>query len=499
MIVQPEPPTLAAYLNTSTGTRELSMKIYESLMNLDFGLKPVPNLAKAWTLSPDAKSVTFRLQEGVRWHDGKPFTSADVQFSIMEVLRKSHPLGRVFLQAVNAVEAPDPMTAVLKLDHPAPYLFAGLADTNSPIIPSHLFAGTDVTTSAYANKPIGTGPFKFTTWERGQYIRLDRNPDYWKPPLPYLDGIVARFIPDSESRANALETGDVLFAGYAGGVPLEDAKRLAALPNLVMTTKGLEFLNAFVVMDINTRRTPWDDARVRRAVAYAIDRKFVLDNVWAGFGKPATGPISSNLTAKGIYTSDVRHYNVPNGPEIANKLLDEAGHPRAANGTRFEMVLDITPYGPEWQRFGDYVRQAFAKIGIKAMLRYEDVPTWLRRIYTDYDFEITINNSGTFDDPVIGVDRYYKSSNIIKGVPFSNDSQWSSPRTDALMASAAIEPDPAKRAAMYHEFQQLVVDASPYVWVIEQTVPNIYNKRVHNAIVSGVGYLDSFRDIWLSK
>ena len=126
---------------------------------------------------------------------------------------------------------------------------------------------------------------------------------------------------------------------------------------------------------------------MRQAIAYAIDRKFVIDNIWFGFGKPATGPISSNFKANGIYTADVRNYNVPDGVEMANKLLDEAGYKRGADGTRFEIMHDITPYGEEWRRFGEYVQQQLGKLGIKMTLRYEDVPTWLRRIYTNYDFD----------------------------------------------------------------------------------------------------------------
>src|SRR3546814_685893 len=164
-----------------------------------------------------------------------------------------------------------------------------------------------------------------------------------------------------------------------------------------------------VELELNTTKPPFDNQKVRQAVAYAIDRKFIIDNIWFGFGKPATGPISSNFAASGLYTDDVKDYNVPNGAEIANKLLDEAGFPRKGDGTRFEIVHDVTPYGEEWQRFGEYVKQALAQIGIKASLRYEDVPTWLRRIYTNYDFQITSNWHYNLADPVIGVHRLFTS------------------------------------------------------------------------------------------
>ena len=497
MIVQPEPPTLAAYMNTSAGTRVVTTKVYENLVGLDFNLKPVPQLAKTWTVSQDGKSITFHLQDGVRWHDGKPFTSADVKFSMMEVLKKYHPFDRTMLHELQEVETPNELTAIFRLNHPAPYLLRGLGDTNSPIIPSHLFASTDVRNSEFANKPVGTGPFRFVEWQRGQFIRLERNPNYWKPGLPRLDAIVARIIPDASSRADALETGNVQIAGYVGGVPLEDAKRLATLPNLTLTTKGVGFVNPYVALDFNTLRKPFDNQKVRQAIAYAIDRKFVAENIWFGFGKPATGPISSNLAATGIYTSDVKNYNVSNGTEIASKLLDEAGYPRRADGIRFEMTHDITPYGPEWKRFGEYVIQALAKIGIKATLRVEDVPKWLHRVYTDYDFDLTSNSGAGWDDPVIGVYRYLLPSK--KGVVLTNGTHWSSTRATALMEAAIVENNSAKRNALYHELQRLVVEASPYVWVIEQEIPTLSSKKLHDAIVSGTGYVDSFSRAWLSR
>src|SRR5690606_26048833 len=111
------------------------------------------------------------------------------------------------------------------------------------------------------------------------------------------------------------------------------------------------------MLDFNTTRKPFDNVKVRQAVSHAIDRQFVIDHIWFGFGKKATGPISSNFAANGIYTPDVYNYDVPNRVEVANKLLDEAGFPRNADGVRFEIVHDITPYGDEWRRFGEYMQQ----------------------------------------------------------------------------------------------------------------------------------------------
>jgi peptide/nickel transport system substrate-binding protein len=497
MCVEPDPPTLAAYINTAQPVGEVACHVYDGLCEYNFDLKPIPSLATSWTASSDGKTIAFKLRKGVKWHDGTPFTSADVQFSVMEVLKKHHPRGINTFRQLEAIDTPDDSTAVFHFKLPSPYVWVALSGYESPIIPKHLFAGTDVMTSKYANAPVGTGPFKFVEWQRGQYIRLDRNADYWRPQEPYLDRIVVRYIANAETRSASMQTGEIEYAAY-GAIPYFDVARLDKAPGIASTTRGYEMQNPIVQLDFNTRTKPFSDVRVRQAIAYAIDRKFVIDHIWFGFGKPATGPISSNLAPTGFYTPDVKNYNVPNGIEIANKLLDEAGYPRKTGGTRFEIVHDITPYGEVWQRFGEYVKEALGKLGIGVTLRYEDVPTWLRRIYTNYDFQMTSNWLNTFGDPVIGVDRQYSSWSIKKGTVFVNDSGWSTPQTDKLMEEAAVEPDQKKRAALYHRFQKLVVEAVPVTWIFELHFVTVYNKKFHGLIASPLGDYAPFNGVWLA-
>jgi peptide/nickel transport system substrate-binding protein len=498
MLVQPEPPTLASYISTSGPIGQVSTKVYEGLLEYDFSLRPIPGLAESWTVSADGKTVTFKLQKGVKFHDGKPFTSADVQFSILEVLKKGHPRGINTFREVSAIDTPDPQTAVFRLQNPAPYLLMALSGYESPILPRHLFEGTDIKASKYANAPVGTGPFKFVEWQRGQFMRLDRNPDYWRPGRPYLDRVVARFVADSGTRTAAMEKGEAHVGGFAA-VPYSDVKTLARLPHIEATTKGYEMQSPIVELDFNTRRAPFDNVKVRQAIAHAINRKTVIENVWFGFGKPATGPISSNFAVTGLYTPDVRKYDVPNGIEVANRMLDEAGFKRGAGGTRFEIVHDLTPYGEEWQRFGEYVQQVLAELGIKASLRHEDVPTWLKRVYTDYDYQLTNNWIQTLADPVIGVHRLYHSASIRPGTVFVNGTRWSSPRTDQLMDQATVELNPARRGALYKEMQQLVVEASPLVWVHELQFVTVYNKGFKDLIVSPLGLYAPFDRVWQDK
>jgi len=498
MIVQPEPPTLASYQSTSGPVGQVASKIFEGLLEYDFDLKPIPGLARSWTVSPDGKTVTFKLQEGVKFHDGKPFTSEDVKFSILDVLKKVHPRGVATFRTVIDVKTPDPLTAVFELSEPAPYMLMALSSYESPILPKHIYGVGNITNHPRANTPVGTGPFKFVEWQRGQIIRLDKNKDYHKPGLPHLDRIVARFIADGGTRAATMETGEAQIAGFSAVLPV-DVMRLKTLPHLGVTSKGYEMQSPLIMLDFNTKKPPFNNMKVRQAVSYAIERKFVLDNIWFGFGRLATGPISSNFKANGLYTADVKSYEVPNRIEIANKLLDEAGMPRGADGTRFEIVHDLTPYGDEWRRFGEYVQQQLGKLGIKVTLRYEDVPTWLRRVYTNYDFQLTSGWIQTLADPVIGVHRLFHSSMIKPGTVFVNDTHWSTKETDDLMDKATVEMNQEKRGEIYKELQKKIVEASPNAFIMELDFTTVYNKKLHNFLVSPLGLYSSFDQAWLAK
>ncbi|SHJ74921.1 peptide/nickel transport system substrate-binding protein [Roseomonas rosea] len=486
VVTTPEPTVLTNAINSAPSVAELGTKIYDGLLEYDMQMQPQPSLAESWEVSGDGKSVTFKLRRGVTWHDGKPFTSADVAFSLLEVVKKFHPRGPGNLGPLEAVDTPDEHTAILRLAHPYPPMMKGLSSLESPIVAKHLYEGTDIRNNPANNRPIGTGPFKFTEWNRGASIVLEKNPNYWRPGRPYLDRLIFRFINDPATRAAALESGEVDVAFFGTITPAE-MRRLAGLPNIEIAQGGYEALAPVMLLELNTKKKPLDDRRVRQALAYAIDRKFIAENVWYGFGKPAVGPISSVYSGSGLYTDQVLRFDVPDRVARANALLDEAGYKRGAGGIRFELTQDVGPYGDDYRRMGEYMRQAYNRIGVRLNLRTVDQATYVRRVYTDYDFDMTSGWYVGMGDPTLGVQRQFVTSNIRQGIPFNNVAQYSDPENDRLWAQAAVETDAAKRAELFHAIQRKLVEDSPIIWIMEMELVALQNKRVKNLITSGLG------------
>ncbi len=490
IVLQPEPPMLMLPINQGTTTQVAGGKIFQSLLTFDFALKPVPSLAKSWTISPDGLTYTFKLEENVKWHDGKPFTSADVVFSTQIFLTEVHGRARANFGRVASTETPDAHTVVYKLKEPfGPFLHA-FEVSSAPLVPKHIYEGTDFRKNPANETPIGTGPFKFKEWKRGSHIELVRNDNYWKPGLPYLDGITFRIIPDAALRALALETGAAHASQFDAVEPVE-VQRLAALPHLSMTTKGYEFVSPIMWIDINNRRAPLNDKRVRQAMLHAIDREFILKNLFFGMGKVATGPIASTTR---FYDPNVAKYSFD--PKKAEELLEAAGHKKGADGVRLKVRGMILPYGEVWQRLAEYTRQTFKNVGIQLTLESTDVAGFWKKS-TEDDYEITWNFLSQFADPALGVSRAYISTNIRRGVPSTNIMGYVNPRVDELFEQGAKAVKDEDRQKAYSDVQKLLVEEVPVAWLIEMAWPNFVNKKFHDVITSGIGPSESYDRVWM--
>jgi peptide/nickel transport system substrate-binding protein len=484
-IIQPEPPILVMGLNQQGPTQTVAGKIYQSLLTYGFDLSPQPSLAQTWEISEDERTYTFRLAEGVTWHDGEPFTSEDVVFTTSQFLMETHPRARAIFERCASIEAPDANTVVFTLSEPfGPFLQAFDVST-TPITPKHIYEGTDYRNNPANDTPIGTGPFKLQEWVRGSYIHLVRHDGYFKEGQPYLDEIYYRVVPDAAARALALESGTVDLTQFFD-VEAFDVPRLRELPNIKLTTQGYEFFAPIAWLDINNRIAPMDDKRFRQALLYALDRNFIRDNIWFGLGRIPTGPINSVTR---FYDPDVKTYE--HSIEQATALLNEMGLAPDANGVRANLRLLQIPYGEVWTRTAEYVRQALQQIGVAITLESTDVAGFSQRV-ADWDYELTFNYLYQYGDPALGVARNYISSNIRKGVLFSNMCGYSNPQVDELFAAAAATTDTNVRQENYTQVQKILAEEVPVAWLLEIEFPTMYDRRFEGLVTTAIGVNETF-------
>lgn len=489
-VITPEPPLLVPGVNNQGPTLIVSSKIYQGLISYAPDLTPQPALAKSWELSDDKLTYTFHLQPNVMFHDGQPMTADDVIFSIMKFHMELAPRARGVFQKIKAAEAPDPQTVKLTLDSPFEPFLLMFDVTTCAIVPKHLYDGTDYRNNPANQHPVGTGPFAFDAWQRGSFIRLKKFADYWKPGQPYLDQLIYRIVPDSQSRALALETGQVQMTQFNDIEPF-DVPRFQQLPTVMVETKGWEYFAPLMWLDLNNRVKPLDDVRVRQAISHALDRDFIVKRLWFGVGKPATSPIAS-ATRYHDPDAKLQAYDL----EAAAKLLDDAGLKPDANGVRFSIKHLAIPYGEIWSRLSEYIRASLGKVGIQVVLETTDAGSWAKRV-GDWDYESAINFVYQYGDPTLGVERTYVSSNI-KKVTFANTEGYANPAVDKLFETARMSGDPEERKKAFFEVQKLLTDEVPVVWLMEMSFPTIHDRRVTNLITTGTGVHACFDDVFIA-
>ncbi|MFG1281466.1 ABC transporter substrate-binding protein [Xanthobacter autotrophicus] len=491
IILQPEPVTLTPVANVAQPTQVVAGNIFDGLVTYGFDLKPAPQLAESWEVASDGLTITFHLRKGVTWHDGKPFTASDVKWSLENVWKTIHPRNKALFENVSAVEKPDDHTVVLKFSKPSLPIFSVLNGVGAPILPKHLYEGTDILNNPYNNKPVGTGPFVFKEWRKGEYLVLERNPAYWDAGKPYLDKLVFRVIPDAAARAAAIEKGEVQYAPF-NPVPFRDVERLAALPNLKVETRGYEWLSPVLYFDLNVENPYLKDVRVRQAIAHAVDKAALAKVVWFGYGKPAVSPIPSTLTA--FHDPSVPTY--PFDPKKAEALLDEAGFKRGTDGVRFALTHDFLPYGDDYRRTGEFLKQALKRVGIEVAIRAQDSGAFIKRVYADRDFDISSSYNAAFPDPQIGVVREYWSGWLGTKTPWTNGSGYRNAQVDALIERAAVEGNPQARAAAFRAFQQIVQRDVPTLPLLELKFFTVHAANLKGAVEQGDQVYSSLRNAW---
>jgi peptide/nickel transport system substrate-binding protein len=483
----PEPPGLVIGIHLNAPTLLPGTKMFEGLLTYDFRMTPQPMLAESWEIAPDGLRYVFRLRRNVRWHDGRPFTADDVVFSCGEFLTEIHPRSRPVFQRTQ-VRALDPHSVEFTLREPFAPLIRNFDAIGAPILPAHLYRGTNFRQNPANAQPIGTGPFRFRAWQRGSHIHLVRNEDYWQEGKPYLDEIYYRLIPDSASRALAIENRQADLATQ-NDIELVDVQRLRALPFIETETRGWEWGAPIAWIEFNHRRVPFNDRRFRQAVMYALDRNFIRENIFFGVAKVATGPIHSSSP---FYEPDVKQY--PHDPRRAEALLDEMGLRRGAGGVRANVKLLGLPYGEVWNRINEYARQALRRVGIDVTIETSDVAGWGDRT-RNWEFDMTVYFLTTLADPALGVARSYVTSSIRQGVLFGNHSGYSNRQVDDLFERAARSINENERKRLYSQVQKLLVEDVPVAWMVELEWPTFINRRLRNVVINALGPNHNFAEV----
>ncbi|WP_299030853.1 ABC transporter substrate-binding protein [uncultured Sulfitobacter sp.] len=440
-------------------------QLFASPLRYDNDWTPQPYLAESWDVSEDGLTVTLNLVKNAKFHDGTPITSEDIAFSV-DVIKANHPFKSMFAP-VESVDTPDAHTAVLNLSKPHPAILLAMSGQLMSIIPKHIYGDgeiTDVKAHPRNNENVvGSGPFKLTEFKNGEHVILERFDDFFIEGRPYLDKVVMRIITDPAARAIAYENGE-LHMGAFESLP-RIINRLKKVDSLTVTPNGYGAIGPISWLAMNTADGPLSDVRVRKAIAYAVDKDFIHKALMQGTAADSTTgihPDSPFYAEQEGYALDL---------EKSAALLDEAGFP-VKDGSRMSLTIDFGWPGVKAEV--EYVKAALKKVDIDVEVRASaDFPTWAKKMGSG-DFDMSWDTVFNWGDPVIGVHRTYDSTNILKGV-WSNTQSYSNARVDELMAMAAVEADPAKRTALYAEFQQIIADEVPVYHV--NTVPyhTIYN------------------------
>ena len=479
------PRHLNSAVQSGVATMMPAAQLFASPIRMDKNWKPQPYLAESWTLSPDNRSITLVLRKNAVFHDGKPITAEDVKFSI-ETIRDNHPFKTMY-GPVNAVTINDPQTAVIRLAEPHPAVLLALSTSLTPIIPKHIFGdGTDVKIHPRNATPVGSGAFKLVEFKPGEHIIMDRFDRFFMKDEPKLERIIVRLFKDPTSLLLAFERGEVdVHQALTDPREIERARKIPA----AQVYKAAPAIGPLTWLAFNTKSPKLADKRVRQAINFAIDKKYILEAMLGNMNARATGPIALGSP---YYSADVEKYDFNLGR--ATKLLDDAGLKPGANGVRMTLDIDAIPGSADFKAIQEYRKPALAKIGIEANVRLSpDFPTWARRV-SSLQFEATLDSVYNWGDPVIGVHRTWLSSNIKPGVIWSNTQSYSNPKVDEWLAAAGQEMNLAKRKELYKQMQKAVVDDCPVAFLYEQAFYEAYLGKVQNPPKGIWGLMDAVNE-----
>jgi len=454
--------------------------IYETLIERDNAtLELKPLLAESWEISEDKLTYTFKIRQGVKWHDGAPFTSADIVFSYKTIMdpKVDAPQLRSYYQEIRDVEAIDDYT--VKFTYARPYFLALEFCGGMPIVPKHIFENGDFNTNPAGRKPVGTGPFKFVKWTTGREVVLEKNPDYWGEK-PHLNRIVFRIITDSSVALQVLKRQELDVASLT---PIQWEKQTSSPDFEKHFDKFSYFTPNYSYIGWNSKRPFFADKRVRTALTHLVNRELILDKVMYGLGAIVTNPFYINSPE---YDKSIEP--IPYDPAAARKLLEEAGwvdHDndgiRDKDGVKFSFEFLIPGGSETGEKIATILKEELDGIGIDMTIRKTEWAVFTTRLNErNFDAVTLAWSMGIESDPY----QIWSSTQAEAG---SNFIGFKNAETDKLIEEARKEFDRDKRIELYRQFSEIIHEEQPYTFLFCRKATVAVNKRFENVTVYPLG------------
>lgn len=470
MIIESSPTNLDPRVGVDAQSERIDALLFDSLVRRDDRFELRPWLAKSWEM-PNPTTYIFHLRQGVRFHDGRPLTARDVKWTFDSILsRKLLTTKTTVYQYIDRIDAPDDATVVFHLTQPQATLLWNLSDGAIGIVPYG--SGAEL-----AQHPVGSGPFQFVSAQQDKEVVIVRNDHYWGAE-PKLERVRFAVVPDATTRALELRKGSADIAINA--LTPDTVVALKRDPQLAIET-GPGTIYAY--MAFNLRDPILKDVRVRRALAYAIDRQPMIEYLWRGMARTAASILPVQSWA---YDAEVARYDYD--PARARRLLDEAGYP-ALNGVRFHLTMKSSTE-ESTRLMAAVLQQQLRQVGIALDIRTFEFATFYADV-TKGAFQLySLRWIGGNEDPDIFEHVFYSANTPPRG---ANRSYYANPEVDRLIDQGRQEVAEAKRRQDYAQIQRIVAGELPYInlWYLDNVL--VHTRRVTNLELNPSGNYDFLR------
>jgi ABC-type transport system substrate-binding protein len=454
----------------------VNQNLFNTLVTLDENLGFVPDLAESWEMQEQGKAYVFHLRRGVKFHDGTDFDAAAVKWNLERIMADGKAPAHRFFANVESSEVLDAHTLKIVMRYPTTTLLPALATNGTGL---HIISPTSEKTwgNEVLRHPSGTGPFRFVKWDQNASIVLERNPHYFKPGLPYLNGIEYRIMKEGVTRAAALRAGEVDFVNWT---PREMLERLSKDPK-VRLLQGPEASHLYTNFTVS--RKPFDDVRVRQAlIGYGLNRPAIAKAAMLGYATPSISFVSPG--AKGYLDLSERY---PYDPERARALLKEAGFDQK-NPLRYTIMTHGAE--PALPTIATIVKTQMAILGVEATIEVIDRPVFLKRLLRDRDYDQVINMALPFLD--VG-DRGFVLERGGLNLPNHSDSS-----IDDLFDRWRRSLDTQEQRGIAEQIQRHVADSAFYTAICGNPIVNALRTDVKGYTYMR-GLLVMFEQTWIDR